>query len=162
MALINCKECQKTVSSQAANCPHCGAPVPKSSRRSLKPGVFIFAVFIAMLSMCSGNDKKTESAKCEKSDLNCRGNNATVLAGISCKSPIERQAKHNVKWVDGVLEPKFTHFRWADKDQELITVIGDKAEFQNGFGAYSRVVYECDLASDDQTVIAVRVRNGRL
>ncbi|MBP5518024.1 MAG: zinc ribbon domain-containing protein [Bacteroidales bacterium] len=27
MALINCRECGKQISDQAASCPHCGAPL---------------------------------------------------------------------------------------------------------------------------------------
>lgn len=29
MAIVKCRECRKDVSSEAANCPHCGAPVKK-------------------------------------------------------------------------------------------------------------------------------------
>ncbi len=34
MALLICSECEGKVSSLAANCPHCGAPVPKSGAAS--------------------------------------------------------------------------------------------------------------------------------
>ena len=31
MALINCPECQKEVSTSAASCPHCGAPIANAT-----------------------------------------------------------------------------------------------------------------------------------
>ncbi len=27
MALVNCEECEKEISSRAASCPHCGCPI---------------------------------------------------------------------------------------------------------------------------------------
>jgi hypothetical protein len=162
MALVNCKECAKEISSEASSCPNCGAPVLKKRSRSIAPGFIIFAALVLLLSMCSGNEKKADKHKCEKNDLACRGNNAIVLGGIACKAPIERHAKFNYRWIDGTLESKFSHYRWTDRNQELITIIGDKAEFQNGFGAYIRVTYECDLANDDQTALSVRVKHGKI
>ena len=32
MPLIQCRECQKEISSEARNCPHCGAPFPARKR----------------------------------------------------------------------------------------------------------------------------------
>jgi hypothetical protein len=61
-----------------------------------------------------------------------------------------------------MLTPKFSQFRWRDPIEGSITYIGDRAEFQNGFGAFGPVVYECDLAADEKTVLEVRVREGRL
>ena len=50
-----------------------------------------------------------------------------------CKDPIKRLACHEVKWIDGAFELKFT-----------------------------RVIYEGDMALDGKTVTDVRVREGRL
>ena len=36
MALIDCWECKKPVSSAAGSCPHCGAPVSKDSTPGTK------------------------------------------------------------------------------------------------------------------------------
>jgi len=67
-----------------------------------------------------------------------------------------------MRWTDGTLELKFSRFRWAAQGGGAITFVGDRAEFQNGFGAFTPVIYECDLARDMKTVQAVRVRQGRL
>jgi hypothetical protein len=85
-----------------------------------------------------------------------------ISAGIYCAHEVEKLAAHSVKWTDGALEPKFSHYRWRDQQKGIITYLGDKAEFQNGFGAFTPVVYECDLADDDRTVLDVRVSEGRV
>lgn len=120
----------------------------------------------------SGNDQgasqssassEASSGNCAKTDLQCLGDKGVVGAGVYCKEPIEHLALHDVKWTDGFMDMKFSEFRWATEGDGAITYVGDKAEFQNGFGAYTPVVYECDLASDDKTVLAVRiVREGHL
>jgi hypothetical protein len=81
---------------------------------------------------------------------------------VYCKEPIERLAKYNHKWTDKFLEPKMSHYRWADVENNVVTFIGDKIQFQNGFGAFVPMVYECDLSADGKTVLDVRVREGRL
>jgi hypothetical protein len=85
-----------------------------------------------------------------------------VVAAVYCKGEVGKLAKHSVRWTDGALEPKFSRMRWLDKDKALITFIGDKAEFQNGFGAYTPVIYECDLNQETNMVLDVRVSEGRL
>ncbi|AJZ61402.1 hypothetical protein OI25_6016 [Paraburkholderia fungorum] len=40
--------------------------------------------------------------------------------------------------------------------------VGDKAEFQNDIGVYTPIIYECGLASDGRTVLAVSATAGRL
>jgi hypothetical protein len=99
---------------------------------------------------------------CKPDDLQCLGDQGIGAATVYCKDPIERLATHDVKWTDGFFEMKFSRFRWASEGNGAITYIGDKAEFQNGFGAYTPVIYECDLARDNKTVLDVRAEEGRL
>jgi hypothetical protein len=99
---------------------------------------------------------------CAPDDLQCLGDNATVAAGLRCDDPIEARAKYAVRWTDGLFEPKFSRFRWTNKKGGGLTMIGDKVEFQNGFGAWAPMIYECDMTADGKTVLRVRVREGRL
>lgn len=171
MALKPCKECKKEVSTTASTCPHCGVKNPAISGKETLYGLVGLAAIVAVtVAMCTDSDEDKAKAKaaaaavdaaCAK-DLQCQGDKGTVAAGLFCADDVERLAKHSVKWTDGTLEPKFSRFRWTTSKQESITFIGDKATFQNGFGAFTPVIYECDMAADLRTVLNVRVSEGRL
>jgi hypothetical protein len=160
------------VSTEAAACPKCGAPPAKPEKPKQQSNLagLVVLVFIigGIVTMCSSDGDKKENSKeaeagCAKDDLQCQGDQAIAAAGVYCKDPIERLAKYSVRWTDdGAFDSKFSRFRWADKAAGNITMVGDKAEFQNGFGAYTPVTYECDLAADGKTVLDVRVHEGRL
>jgi hypothetical protein len=104
---------------------------------------------------------KLSEAECRK-DLHCWGEKGFVGASVYCPSKVEQLATHNVKWTDGFLEPKFSHYRWKDEEAGIVTFIGNRAEFQNGFGAYTPVIYECDYDNDHKLVLDVRAQEGRL
>ena len=67
-------------------------------------------------------------------------------------------------WTDGWLEKKFSHYRWRDQEAGILTYIGDKIRFQNGFGAWQNHVYECDVTIPGSRpfVLEVRAQPGRL
>jgi hypothetical protein len=100
-------------------------------------------------------------AACRK-DLKCWGEKHMVSASVYCKRFVERMAKNNFEWTDGLLEPKFSHYRWKDQAAGSVTYIGDKIKFQNGFGAWIYHTYECDLDASGKNVLDVRARPGRL
>lgn len=167
MALGKCKECNQEVSTSAKVCPKCGVdkPVP-SDPKQIAIGclgvIALLAVTVFLLDQCTANDltKNTQEKKCANDDLHCLGEKGVVAASVYCKGEIEKLAKYDVKWTDGVLEPKFSRFGWRDKKLGVITYVGDKANFQNGFGAYAPVTYECDML--DKSVLGVRIKEGRL
>ena len=53
-------------------------------------------------------------------------------------------------------------FRWKNEDRGILTYIGDKIRFQNGFGAWQDMIYECDYDPSTKSAMDVRVRPGRL
>jgi hypothetical protein len=188
MAIVSCRECAKSVSSLARVCPNCGisapgeplsvapappAPVPVSGMKisNIEAAAIITVAIIGVIGMGLYDHYKpvkdrTEVADsapvCLKSDLQCRGGNTLGSAEVYCSAHIERRAQHAVRWTDSFLEPRFSRFRWRDPLAGEITYIGNKVEFQNGFGAFTPIIYECDLASDEKTVLGVRVQEGRL
>jgi len=172
MALIKCKECGTDVSDRATTCVKCGAPIkaPKAKARSGCGVIVLGAIGVGVVVMIAAGSRnhsqnaasKSAEEACQKDDLSCLGDKGVVGAGVYCKDPVERLAKYSVKWTDGTFELKFSHFRWADQTVGAITYIGDKAEFQNGFGAWTPVTYECDMANDNKTVLDVRESGGRL
>jgi len=102
-----------------------------------------------------------EDAKC-KSDLQCWGDKNIAAVGAYCKKDVERLAKYSVRWTDEMFEQKFSRFRWLDKDAGTLTFVGDRIDFQNGFGAYQAHIYECDFDPSTKTVLDVRAHPGRL
>jgi len=190
VAIIKCPECGADVSDKAPACVKCGAPIEKVdsgkaasqfpaqapnpeakhsfTRRRLNGLAtlgFVIAAGIGLGYLINGMDTAVKSIPtgCKNDDLQCLGNAGIGGADVYCRSPIEKLAIHDVKWTDGTLENKFSRFSWATEGNRAIAYFGDKAEFQNGFGGYTPVVYECDLAPDNETVLGARiVRNGRL
>lgn len=173
MAIKPCRECKKDVSTEAAVCPHCGVPKPtevKASAKEVRIGIGVLVgLVVGAVTMCTdGDEDRAAAAKAQaeteaecSTDLQCIGDKLTASAAIRCVAPVERLAKHSVKWTDGTFDLKFSRFRWGPEKQS-VTMIGDKAQFQNGFGAFTNMVYECDLSLDGEKVLDVRAREGRI
>ncbi len=89
-------------------------------------------------------EAKAEEEACRK-EIECWGEKAHTVATFACSRLVERLAKFDFEWTDGWTEPKFSHFRWRDIEAGMVTVIGDKIKMQNGFGAWSHMIYECDI-----------------
>lgn len=165
--LVSCKACGHQVAINAKTCPNCGIKHPGITAKDQAKALAIFggSIFVIGLALSSGESATppAETNKsCAKTDLQCLGDELVFTASMICQKPIEGMARHNVKWKDGMLEAKFSRFRWKDQAAGTITLIGDKAEFQNGFGAYTNIIYECDIDADKNTVKEVRVHEGRL
>jgi hypothetical protein len=97
-----------------------------------------------------------------RQDLRCFAEKQTAAASVYCKEPVERLAKNSFEWTDGWLEPKFSHYRWKNKERGIVTHIGDKIKYQNGFGAFVYHTYECDFDASTNTVLDVRATPGRI
>lgn len=171
MALVKCKECGNEVSNKPTTCVKCGAPVVKLQTDAGKMVVGLGVLIVGALinwgcvsdnSARNGSDAANQAQSCSKDDLQCLGDKGVVAAGIYCQHPIERLATHTVKWTSGTYDMKFSRFRWTDEPGGPITYIGDKAEFKNDVGAYTPIIYQCNLASDGKTVLAVSATAGRL
>jgi hypothetical protein len=105
--------------------------------------------------------KAEAEAKCAV-DLQCLGDKKIISASFKCAPLIERLAKNNFEWIDAWYETKLSHFRWKDKDAKIITFIGDRIKFQNGFGAWVISKYECDYNALLDIVLDVRASPGRI
>ncbi len=105
-------------------------------------------------------DKAAKEADCRQ-DITCWGEEAHTYGTRDCTNLVERMAKFDYEWTDGILEPKFSHFRWANQEDGTVTLIGDRIKFQNGFGAWTHMTYECDFNPSSKEVLDIRVRQGR-
>lgn len=132
-------------------------------------GIILVAIVAFGFKMCSGGDDKAPAeaaapkvndATCRK-ELQCWGGKHSIGGGVYCKDPVEKLAKYSARWTDGTFETRFSHFRWLDQSKGTLPLIGDKIEFQNGFGAYQNHVYECAFDPATNQVLAVRASPGR-
>lgn len=191
MSLVKCAECGAEISDKATACVKCGAPVkvsapiasqapPASTGRrgtiaGMSPVVIFGGGFIVLCIAGAlygnlfgpGASESAAAAKRCRVDLKCWGKENMPKAIAYCQEDIERLATHSVKWTDsGTFDRKFSRVEWLDKQAGSLTYIGDKVEFQNGFGAYTPVVYSCDIGDLDKdapTVLGVKIlHEGRL
>jgi len=99
--------------------------------------------------------------ECRRS-IQCWGDRHFVAASIRCTRPVERLASYSMEWTDGLLEPKFSQFRWSPSGDGILVFIGDMARFQNGFGAWQNVIYECTYDPASEQVLDATAQAGRL
>jgi hypothetical protein len=67
-----------------------------------------------------------------------------IEAGFACKPFVENLAKYTYRWTDGWLDTKFPSYLTSNEGEPyVLTILGDKIEFQNGFGAWSKTKYYC-------------------
>lgn len=163
--MIKCGECGATFHKTSKKCPKCGRTNKKSAHL---PGsqvaicfLVVFGLIWFMASGDSSSSRKTdqppkkENPNCHL-DLQCWGDKHFIAASVRCPAHVEKLAKYSHKWTDGTLDPKFSSFAWADQEEGTLTYIGDKIQFQNGFGAMQNHTYECDYDPNTESVLDVR------
>ncbi|SOC83078.1 hypothetical protein SAMN05421890_1522 [Ensifer adhaerens] len=103
--------------------------------------------------IASAEAKKAQEAKC-RADLQCWAEDAFVSASIACKVAVQSLAKWDYEWTDSWSEPKLERYRWKDKAKGIVTYIGTKIKFQNGFGAWKHMTYFCDYDPTSKVVVS--------
>jgi hypothetical protein len=94
--------------------------------------------------------------------IECWGEKFLPSATVRCRGHVERLSDNGHQWMDTVVEPKFSRYRWIAQGRGAITYLGDKIRFQDGGGGWQNMVYECDFDTASQNVLAVRAEPGRL
>ncbi len=178
MKLKKCEACSVEMSPQASSCPKCGHPnKPSSGNISTGTGfLWIIIATVVMVWMLQDDDPppktkaqriaaaetaEKKNATCRKT-LKCWGEKHIINASVDCESAIERLALNSSKWTDSWAEQKFTHYRWKSQADGYMTYIGDRIQFQNGFGAMVNHIYECDYDPAHKKVLNARATPGRL
>ena len=105
------------------------------------------------------NDQKEQACRW---DLQCWGDKNSVDATLACERRIEDIGLYGYEWTDGFLEAKFSHFRWKDRNRGVVTYMGDKIRFQNGFGAWLPHRYWCIYDTLRKYVLDVNAQRGRM
>ncbi len=170
MGMVTCKECGKEVSDQAKACPHCGVDNPGSSCADTLAGLIVLALIAAVLLWwlwpeseepeLSPEQHAAQEAACRQ-DFDC-WRQKHQGDGVFCVEQIEKQARWGYEWTDAWYEPKFELIRWHNQASGSLTYTGDQVRFQNSYGAWQNMVYECDIDPVTDQVLGVRVRPGRL
>lgn len=109
--------------------------------------------------------KAKDDYKCEHA-IDCVAQNFLFVVPEVCDPLIERQARYQYRWTDGLLDgPKYSGRRWNPKhgqERHLVDFYGDKLELQNAFGAWSNYVYVCTINVQSDAVMSVKLAQGRL
>jgi len=71
------------------------------------------------------NPESFNMSACQR-DLQCWGDKHSIAAAVICAPYIEKIAKYDFEWTDGLLDGKFPYFRWKNKTKGVLTYIGDK------------------------------------
>lgn len=171
MALTPCKSCKHKVDTSAKVCPNCGVANPGVTAGQYLIGLLVVVglIFVGVKTCSGGGDDKPQAAAAQavddascKQDLQCWGDKFSISASVYCKEPVTKLGKYSSRWTDSTFETKFSRFRWLNKDAGTLTYIGDKIEFQNGFGAFQKYIYECDFNPEGNLVLSVRAEPGQL
>jgi len=92
--------------------------------------------------------------------LNCAAAQTLQAASEACRPAIEQLAVFAPRWTQGASQPIFTDYAWLDRARGTITYFGNRAEFQDGGGAFAAVAYECDFDPAARQVLDARVRGA--
>lgn len=130
MALSNCPECKKEISSKARTCPHCGY-APKKSSGCTSVVLFVIGLFIVM-AIVGGLSDSNESTSFTPTKLDALRHAESKIKPL-LKSPSTAEFpsySERYKNVTGCCG-EFKINSWVDS--------------QNGFGATIRTNYSCTV-----------------
>jgi len=144
VALIECHECGKSISSQAASCPHCGAPLSapsvsvarkKSHGAGCAVAIVLFLAFVGFVMFVNNNRTPEQKAADERDQQNqsdaiavCMLAQNAVKARLSAPSTADFPG---CGWSLGEYDIR------VNPDRTLFYVKG-YVDAQNGFGAKIR------------------------
>lgn len=147
-----------------------GTFVGKKESIKARIGTSVAVLFFAFLLIFTGSDSKEEleeQAKLEacKQDPKCWKEKQEEVfyeknkgkAQILCQPMVENHAQYSFEWTDGFLEPKFSYYRAVSLRNETMIIMGDTIKFQNGFGAWQNMKYECKYDAKNNKLLSAQV-----
>ena len=99
------------------------------------------------------------AVECREDD-NCWGQQHHMAAEQQCRPMIERRARYQYQWTNGVTEWQFPKWSFAELDGSsgVLVYEGSKIQFQNAFGVWQRMYYGCYYDPGQASVVGVSVR----
>jgi len=77
---------------------------------------------------------------------------------LMCGKAVELHAKNSYRWTNGTFESKFPTLISHKSKNGFIIAYGEDIQFQNGFGAWQNMVYECTYDALNEEVFSVRLK----
>ena len=130
MALVKCRECGKEISSEAKNCPNCGAK-PKNKVAAGCAGVLVLLVFIIVIASFFGSDQKSTDNDNESASIMCG-----EFIKKRLRDPDSAEFVSEPISTPAVRNPEGSYFA-------LLTV-----RAANGFGGKSVETFSCTVVKD--------------
>ncbi|MGI1757537.1 hypothetical protein [Serratia marcescens] len=184
MQTTTCRECDRTVGKNEKKCPHCGIDYPWT--RPWHGCLTIIVFFIIVIALIyyfffSGKARDTQPQpvatttesvnkpvkKAEKSTTDCNPNDGQCLynkylldVNYPCQKLVERAAKYEYEWTDGLIHPAISRF-YYDRKKGLIKYIGDRVKFTNAFNAKSNMIYSCTFSIKQRKIVDFDIEEGR-
>lgn len=93
-------------------------------------------------------------------DFSCWEERYRHDARIACSIRIERTAKYDFKWTDGLFGRKFPDI-FRGPEPQILALSGDSIELKNGFGNWIPHRYTCQYDPNRERVISLDVNPGR-
>ena len=93
-----------------------------------------------------------------KGNYNWLKQNFSPKIDLLCGNAVELRAKNSYRWTNGALEFKFPILTAHESKNGFIMAYGENIQFQNGFGVWRRVLYECTYDALNESVFSVRVK----
>jgi hypothetical protein len=83
--------------------------------------------------------------------------NYSPKINLMCGNAVELSAKNSYRWTNGFLELKFPILAAHKSKEGFISAYGDNIQFQNGFGAWRKISYECTYDAANDSVFSISV-----
>lgn len=160
---LKCKKCAKDICTSDKKCPHCGVVGPAIVWLPLKAFLILFSL-IFIIKSCVGESDEDKSARlieCKKS-LKCWSMQNELNAIMKCQSSVDRFAKYSTEWTDSITKPIFKGNEWANEKEGIIRYLGDTVKFQNGFGAWTNMIYMCEFNPATSMITHIEVKEGKI
>ena len=90
-------------------------------------------------------------------DIDCWGDKNWVDAETYCARRVEGYAKYDHEWTDGWAGKKFSAWYWEDMTAGIVRYFGNEIKFQNGFGAWQGMYYNCYYDTENEKVLSAQV-----
>lgn len=100
----------------------------------------------------TGGETAEQQQQCD-ADAKCFAEKHAGAAIGPCRRSVERLAQYDFEWIAG---QKFSVYERHTNEPQIITYSGDKIKFQNGFGAWRVMTYDCDYDVASGKVIEAR------